>query len=122
MHHLLCLTFALVVGPVSGQYSHICAEAANYLPNHLYGGGSRSCDEAMALVSASDSGHVLAGEDFSSTYDCASKSDAIKTMVNTIADSGCCGGNSNGKAIVVSGCLVFVYLFVYLYSNIFFFI
>jgi hypothetical protein len=101
MHHLLCLTFALVVGPVSGQYSHICEDPANYLPNHLAGGGSTSCDAGIAQTSASDSGQALAGEDFSSTYDCASKSDAIKSTVNAVAAMGCCGGNSNGKAIVV---------------------
>ena len=120
MHHLLCLTFALVVGPVSGQYSHICEDPANYLPNHVVGGGSTSCDAGIA--SASASGQALAGEDFSSTYDCASKSDAIKTMVNTIAASGCCGGNSNGKAIVVFGCLVDLFICLYICILTYFFI
>ena len=78
----------------------------------MVGGGSTSCDAVMALYSTS--GQALAGEDFSSTYDCASKSDAIKTTVNDMAAYGCCGGNSNGKAIVVFGCLVFVYLFAYI--------
>jgi hypothetical protein len=67
----------------------------------------------------------LAGEDFSSTYDCASKSDAIKSAVDGIAAYGCCGGNSNGKAIVVFGCLVDLFIclnILYLYSNIFFYI
>ena len=72
------------------DYSHICENAANYLPNHLIS-GSTSCDAGMAHYSAS--GQALAGEDFSSTYDCASKSDAIKTTVNDMAAYGCCGGN-----------------------------
>ena len=82
------------------DYSHVCEDAANYLPNRLVS-GSTSCDAGIAQTSASDSGQALAGEDFSSTYDCASKSDAIKSMVDAVAAMGCCGGNSNGKAIVV---------------------
>ena len=112
------------------DYSHICEDAANYLPNHL-AGGSTSCDAYMGAYSGS--GYPLAGESFSSTYDCSGKSDAIIQTVTNIAAYGCCGGNSNGKAIVVFGCLVylficlFVYLFIclnilYLYSNIFFYI
>jgi hypothetical protein len=42
---------------------------------------------------------ALAGEDFSSAYNCTSKPDAIKTTVNAYATVGCCGGNSNGKAL-----------------------
>ena len=110
MHHLLCLTFALVVGAVSGQYSHVCEVAANYLPNHL-ASGSTSCDAYMSAYLGS--GAPLDGESFSSTYDCTSKSDAIRTTVIGIADSGCCGGNSNGKAIVVFGCWFIVCIFVF---------
>ena len=95
------------------DYSHICENAANYLPNHLIGGGSTSCDAGIA--SASGSGQALAGEDFSSTYDCTSKSDAIKSTVNAVAAYGCCGGNSNGKAIVVFAWIIclFVCIFVF---------
>ena len=61
----------------------------------------------------SGSGNQLAGESFSSAYACTSKSDAIKTMVIGIADSGCCGGNSNGEAIVflVAGFIVCIFVF-----------
>ena len=111
MHRLLCLTFALVVGPVSGQYSHVCESADNYLPNHVIS-GYITCDTGMAMR-VSSSGQ-LAGEDFSSTYDCASKSDAIKSAVDGIAAYGCCGGNSNGKAIVVFGCLVDLFICLYI--------
>ena len=37
--------------------------------------------------------YALAGESFSSAYDCSGKSDAIKTMVTSIAENGCCGPN-----------------------------
>ena len=81
----------------------------------MVGGGSTSCDAGIAQTSASDSGQALAGEDFSSTYDCVNKSYAIKSMVNSIAAYGCCGGNSNGKAIVVFGWFIcsFVCIFVF---------
>ena len=57
------------------------------------GSGSSSGDG-----SGTDS--ALAGVSFSSAYDCTGKSDAIKYTVNAVAAAGCCGGNSNGKAIL----------------------
>ena len=65
------------------------------------GAGASTCDAVMTSVVGSGSGHSLEGEDFSSAYNCASKSDAIKGTVNIVANYGCCGGNSNGKAILV---------------------
>ena len=73
--------------------------------------GSTSCDGLVAMQSAS--GYPLVDESFSSTYDCTSKSNAIKTTVIGIAGYGCCGGNSNGKAIVVFGCWFIVCIFVF---------
>jgi len=48
-----------------------------------------------------DSRYALVGESFSSAYDCTGKSDAMQSEVNAVAATlGCCGGNSNGKAIL----------------------
>ena len=81
------------------DYSHVCESPANYLPNHAAPAGT--CDATMAQLITSSVQAPLAGEDFSSAYDCTSKSDAIKTYVNAVAATlGCCGGNSNGKAIL----------------------
>jgi hypothetical protein len=84
--------------PVPVDYSHVCESAANYLPNHAAPAGT--CDATMAQLITSSVQAPLAGEDFSSAYDCTGKSDAIKTYVNAVAATlGCCGGNNNGKAI-----------------------
>ena len=80
--------------PVTVDYSHVCEAAANYLPDHVVGSLGLTCDALLNMNEA------LAGEDFSSAYNCTSKSDAIKTTVNAYATLGCCGGNSNGKAIL----------------------
>ena len=64
--------------------------SANYLPNHLVGGYS-SCDVNIAMFLTTN--QPLAGESFNSAYDCSGKSDAIKTMVTSIAENGCCGPN-----------------------------
>ena len=53
--------------------------------------GSTSCDGLVAMQSISDK--PLDGESFSSASACTSKSDAIKTMVTSIAENGCCGPN-----------------------------
>jgi hypothetical protein len=75
--------------------------------------GYITCDTGMAMR-VSSSGQ-LAGEDFSSTYDCASKSDAIKRTVNSFAAYGCCGGNSNGKQLLFLVVAWFIcYLFLYI--------
>jgi hypothetical protein len=74
--------------PVPVDYSHVCESAANYLPNHAAPAGT--CDATMAQLITSSVQAPLAGEDFSSAYDCT----------NAVAATlGCCGGNSNGKAI-----------------------
>ena len=80
------------------DYSHVCEDANNYLPNHATPDGT--CDVTMITLTT-DSRYALVGESFSSAYDCTGKSDAMQSEVRAVAATlGCCGGNNNGKAIL----------------------
>ena len=86
---------------LSVDHSHICKVPANYIGDHVIGGGPSTCDSFITHQSAAsgypDGGGAwpLHGVDFSQTYDCSSTSIAIKEIVNQIvAVFGCCGGNS----------------------------
>ena len=87
------------------DFSHLCEVSANYLPNHVAMTGT-TCDALMTNVVVVGSDSALAGESFSSAYNCSGKSDETKTSVNTVAAMGCCGGNSNGKAILFLALLI----------------
>jgi hypothetical protein len=72
--------------------SHICKTAANYLPSAQVtvgdGGNTMTCD---ALVENTPNG-ALTGQDFSSTYDCAGKSEEVLQGIGLVVGAGCCGG------------------------------
>jgi len=73
--------------------SHICKTSANYLPSAqvtVGDGNTMTCD---ALVENYNSG-ALTGQDFSSTYDCAGKSEEVLQGIGLVVGLGCCAGNS----------------------------
>ena len=79
------------------DFSHVCKSPASYTPKALgeYEGDEGSltvtCDEIMARSVYFGGG--LGEKDFSSPFECASESDEVKNIVNTIAAQ-CCGSGS----------------------------
>ena len=69
--------------------SHICKTLANYEPfkQVTVGGNTMTCD---ALV---ENYNPLVGQDFTTTYDCAGKSDEVLQGIGLVVGAGCCAGN-----------------------------
>ena len=96
-------TISLSCQGVAPTMKYICKNPSDFLPMHDTGSSGTKCAAYIQIMMTQ--GQPLEGQDFSQTFDCSGKTEAVINHITNLAatgSGGCCGVGESACAVDVS--------------------